>query len=47
MPSVVGPVDADQENAFQHVFNAAIFMMETWDVTLHFVISSCLGKLLR
>jgi hypothetical protein len=43
MPTIKRPVDADQENAFQHVFAATAFMMKTWDMTFHFVVSSCLG----
>jgi hypothetical protein len=41
MLAVIGPVDADQEYALQHVFSAAFFMTKTWDVTFHFVASSC------
>jgi hypothetical protein len=42
-PAVKGPVDTNQENAFQNIVTAAVFMMKTWDVTFHFVASFCLG----
>jgi hypothetical protein len=43
MPAVKGSVDTDQENAFQHAFAAAVFMMKTWNMTFHFAVSAGLG----
>ena len=43
MPAVECSVDADEEDAFQYVFTAAVFMMKPWDVTFHFAAPSRLG----
>src|ERR1700730_17575499 len=35
MPAVEGPIDADQEDAFQCVITCALFTMQTRDMSFH------------
>jgi hypothetical protein len=42
MPAVEDSIDADQENALQHVAGPLTFTTQTWNVAFHETTSCCL-----